>query len=134
MNKENKSDQKTFNLIGLIIIPIIFISVIGEYFVSNSKEYITRQYFEFHNYQFEGEIFEKKQDQKGAGANIARYLHLKSGVIHRVGVDKFYDLNVGDYVFKKSKSDTVYYVLMQKKDTLKFMENYYLKQFLEYNK
>ena len=134
MNKENETDQKTFNIIGLIIIPIIFISVIGHYFISDSEEYITRKYFEFHNYEFDGEIFEKKQDQKGSGANIARYVHLKSGVIHRVGVDKFYDLNVGDYVFKKAKSDTVYYVLKQKKDTLKFMENNYLKEYLEFNK
>lgn len=134
MHKENDTNQNISNIIGLIIIPIILISLIGEFFISNSEEYITKKYFEFHNYEFEGEIFEKKQDQKGDGANIARYVHLKSGIIHRISVDKFNDLNVGDYVFKKAKSDTVHYILKQKKDTLKFMENDYLNEYLELNK
>lgn len=134
MHTESETHQKTFNVIGLIIIPILFISVMGQYFISNSEEYITRKYVEFHNYEFDGEIFEKKQDQNGSGANIARYVHLKSGVIHRVSVDNFYDLTVGDYLFKKAKSDTVYYVLKQRKDTLKFMENNYLKEYLDLKK
>lgn len=133
MNTENTTDQKTFNIIGFIILPIIFLSVLGQYFISNSKESIARKYFEFHNYQFEGEIYKKTQSQKGSGANIARCVHLKSGIIHRIGVGKFNNLNVGDYVFKKAKSDTVYYILNHKKDTLKYMENNYLKKYLELN-
>ncbi len=135
MNTENDTNQNISNIIGLIILlPIILISVIGQYFISNSEDYITKKYFEFHKYEFEGEIFEKKQDQKGSGANIARYVHLKSGIIHRISVDKFYDLSVGDYVFKKAKSDTVYYILKQKKDTLKSMENNYLNEYLKFKK
>ena len=66
MNTENDTNQNISNIIGLIIIlPIILISVIGQYFISNSEDCITKKYFEFHNYEFEGEIFEKNKIRRG---------------------------------------------------------------------
>ena len=134
LESKDSIEEKTLNVILKISIIFIIILIISDFIIINSEDYITRNYNEFHNYKFEGEIFEKKQDQKGSGANIARYLHLKSGIIHRINVDKFYKLNVGDYVYKKTKSDTVYYILSKNKDTLKYMENDYLKEYLELNK
>lgn len=127
-------NEKTLNVIFIISFIFLIILIISDFKITNSEDYITRKYNEFHNYQFEGEVYKKTQDQMGAGANIARYIHLKSGIIHRISVDKFYNLNVGDYVFKKANSDTVYYILKKKKDTLKYMENNYLKDYLELNK
>jgi len=127
-------EEKTLTIIFIVSFLFIILLIISNYFITNSEDYITRKYSEFNNYDFEGEIFKKTEDQKGGGANIARYIHLKTGIIHRVGIDKFYELNVGDYVYKKTKSDTVYYILKQKKDTLKFMENNYLKEYLELKK
>lgn len=127
-------EEKTLTIIFIVSFLFIILLIISNYLITNSENYITRKYSEFHNYDFDGEIFKKTEDQKGGGANIARYVHLKTGIIHRVGVDKFYKLNIGDYIYKKSKSDTVYYILKHKKDTLKFMENNYLKEYLKYKK
>lgn len=61
---------------------------------------------------------------------LPRYLHLKTGIIHRVNISKYYDVQIGDYVYKPAKSDTVYYIV-KKKDTIKAMENSYLKDYLK---
>jgi hypothetical protein len=128
--KEKVELDDGMNKIGGIMLLILFFSLIGGYFVTNSDEYISRKYKEFNEYSFEGEVYDKKEDQKGGGANVARYLHLKTGIIHRVNISKYYDVQIGDYVYKPAKSDTVYYIV-KKKDTIKAMENSYLKDYLK---
>jgi hypothetical protein len=73
VNEENDT-QKSINIIAIIILSILVVFVIGNYFIANSDEYITRKYYEFNNYKFEGEIYDKRQDQPGTGANINRYI------------------------------------------------------------
>lgn len=131
MKPKNTDFDKSYNIIGFIIIPILILSVLGQHFIFKSEEYITRKYFEFHIYQFRGEIYEKTEDQKGAGSNEARYVILTSGTRHRISTDKYQELSIGDIVYKNSKSDTVYYILKNSGDTLKFMENQYLSDYKE---
>lgn len=125
---EENNAKKSINIIAVIMVPILVVVVIGAYFITNSDEYITRKYYEFNNYKFEGEIYDKRQDQSGTGANIARYIDLKSGISHHVNYQIYDDLELGDYVVKKAKSDTVYYI-KNGKDTIKSMENPYLMEF-----
>lgn len=127
MNEEN-DNQKSINIIGIIILLILVVFVTGDHFITNSDEFITRKYYEFNNYKFEGEIYNKRQDQPGSGANTARYVDLKSGISHKVNYQIYDNLDRGDYVLKKAKSDTVYYI-KNGKDTIKSMENPYLVEF-----
>lgn len=126
----NSNEEKQITIIGKIFLPILILTVIGGYFKENSKDYIDRKYHEFHNYSFSGEIYKKTQDQNGNGCNIARYLHLKTGIIHRVGCYTYWDVEVGDFVYKKVKSDTVYYI-KKNVDTIKQNENPYYKKYIE---
>lgn len=128
-DNETKKNNKIVEIIFFISIPFFILIVIGNYFITSSDKYITRKYKELNEYSFEGEIFKKTEDQKGGGANVARYIHLKTGIIHRVDISKYYDLSIGDYVIKKSKSDTVIYIRKSHNDTLKFIENNYLKEY-----
>lgn len=131
MKPKDTDFYKSYNIIGFIIIPILILSVLGQHFIFKSEEYFTRKYFEFHNYQFRGEIYKKTEDQKGSGSNEARYVILTSGTRHRISTDKYQELSIGDIVYKNSKSDTVYYILKNSGDTLKFMENKYLSDYKE---
>lgn len=131
VNEENDT-QKSINIIAIIILSILIVFVIGNYFITNSDKYITRKYYEFNNYKFEGEIYDKRQDQPGTGANINRYIDLKSGISHNVNYQIYNNIELGDYVVKKAKSDTVYYI-KNGKDTIKSMENHYLTEFLKIN-
>ncbi|KUF42247.1 hypothetical protein AS361_12755 [Myroides marinus] len=69
--KEKVELDNGMNKIGGIMLLILFFSLIGGYFVTNSYEYISRKYKEFNEYSFEGEVYDKKEDQKGGGANVA---------------------------------------------------------------
>lgn len=127
---EEKEQNKQIGILKKIFLPILTLTVIGAYFKSNSTEYIERHYLEFHNYSFSGIVYKKTQDQRGEGCNIARYLHLKTGIIHRVNCYIYPEIEIGDYVFKKSKSDTVFYI-KKNCDTIKQNENSY---YDDYNK
>lgn len=82
--KEEIEYEKQMTTAEKIILPILFLTFIAGYFMVNSKSYIDRKYHEFQNYSFSGEIYKKEEDQSGTGCNIARYFHLKTGIIHRV--------------------------------------------------
>jgi len=131
MNSEEEIEwKKQRTLIAKILLPILFITVIGGYFMVNSKSYIDRKYHEFQNYSFSGEIYKKEVDQSGDGCNIARYFHLKTGIIHSVDCYIYPDMKIGDFVYKNIKSDTVYYV-KKNGDTIKQNENPYYKEYIE---
>jgi hypothetical protein len=127
---EEKEQEKKLAIIGKIIIPILFFSAIGGYFMENSKKHIDRKYHEFQNYSFSGEIYKKVADQSGSGCNIGRYLHLKTGIIHRVNCIIYPKMEIGDFVYKNIKSDTVYYV-KKNGDTIKQNENPYYEKFIK---
>ena len=128
--EEEKEQEKQIVKVGKIILPMLVLTVIGSYFIENSKSYIDRKYHEFQNYSFSGEIYKKEEDQKGPGCNIARYLHLKTGIIHRVNCYIYPDMEIGDFVYKNIKSDTVYYV-KRNGDTIKQNENPYYEKYIE---
>lgn len=130
MTDDQKSQDKAIKIILMIFIPIIIFSVIKTIIKESSTDYISEKYFEYYNYSFEGVVFEKKQGQRGKGSNIAKYLHLDSGIIHRVGSHIYYDIEKGDSVYKNIKSDTVYYIT-KKKGIINQMENRYQKEYLE---
>ncbi len=128
--EEEIEQEKQIRIAGKIILPILFFTFIGGYFMENSKSYIDRKYHEFQNYSFSGEIYKKEEDQSGGGCNIARYLHLKTGIIHRVNCYIYPDMKIGDFVYKNIKSDTVYYV-KKNGDTIRQNENPYYKEYIE---
>jgi len=128
--EEEKEQEKQIAIVGKIFLPILLLTVVGGYFMTKSKSYIYRKYHEFQNYSFSGEIYKKTQGQNGAGCNIARYIHLKTGIIHRVSCFIYTDLEIGDFVFKNIKSDTVYYV-RNNGDTIKQNENPYFTEYIE---
>ncbi len=130
MTDNQKSQDKAVKIILIIFIPIIIFLVIKKIMREESTDHISKKYLEYYNYSFKGVVFEKKQDQRGNGANIAKYLHLNSGIIHRVGSHIYYDIEKGDSVYKKMKSDTVYYIT-KKKGLIKQMENNYQKDYLK---
>jgi hypothetical protein len=131
MNSEEEIEwKKQRTLIAKILLPILFLTLIGGYFMVNSKSYIDRKYHEFQNYSFSGEIYKKEEDQSGDGCNIARYFHLKTRIIHRVDCYIYPDMKIGDFVYKNIKSDTVYYV-KKNGDTIKQNENPYYKEYIE---
>lgn len=127
--EEQKEQEKQKSIVSSIFLIMLFLSVLGGYFITNSKSYIDRKYHEFQNYSFSGEIYKKEEDQKG-GCNVARYLHLKTGIIHRVSCFIYPDMEIGDFVYKNIKSDTVYYV-KKNGDTIKQNENPYYKDYIE---
>lgn len=129
-SKEEIEWKKQRTLIAKILLPILFLTLIVGYFIVNSKSYIDRKYHEFQNYSFSGEIYKKEKDQSGDGCNIARYFHLKTGIIHRVDCYIYPDMKIGDFVYKNIKSDTVYYV-KKNGDTIKQNENPYYKEYIE---
>lgn len=129
-SKEEIEWKKQRTLIAKILLPILFLTLIVGYFMVNSKSYIDRKYHEFQNYSFSGEIYKKEEDQSGDGCNIARYFHLKTGIIHRVDCYIYPDMKIGDFVYKNIKSDTVYYV-KKNGDTIKQNENPYYKEYIE---
>jgi hypothetical protein len=128
--KEVKEQEKQIAIVGKIFLSILLLTIVGNYFMTNSKSYIDRKYHEFQNYSFSGEIYKKTQDQNGTGCNIARYLHLKTGTIHRVNYLIYTDLEIGDFVFKIIKSDTINYV-KKNGDTIKQNENPYYEKYIE---
>ncbi|MFL9829369.1 hypothetical protein ACSV4D_14695 [Flavobacterium sp. ARAG 55.4] len=105
---EKRGNEIRKNLF-LVFIPIVILIIGKGVYDSNSLEYNKKRYFEAREASFSGKIIKKRQD--GDYPRAERYVLLDNYHKENVEFGIYYKLNIGDSVYKKKDSDSVYFCL-----------------------
>ncbi|MBS7232284.1 hypothetical protein KHA90_14760 [Flavobacterium psychroterrae] len=120
-------ENKVKSVLWYIFMPILFLSLIGGYFQTNSIGYIEREYKEANEYSFSGIVYEKKVEG-GDGYRFPHCLFLNTGIRWVVSNSLYDKIQIGDSVVKKNKSDSVFYYIRKNNQTIIEDENLYLRE------
>ena len=132
MNTENKGELEKqesvirFNLL-LVFVPIAIMIIIIANYQSNSLEVNKAKYLESRNNKFNGIVIEKRQE--GDYIRAGRFVILDNYQEERVENNTYSRIEIGDSVYKKSGSDSVYFHLKNGEiiieDNNEFLRNNY---------
>ena len=113
----------------LVLIPI-FILIIGiSIYESNSLEYNKEEYFKARKISFSGKVIKKKQD--GDYPRADRYVLLDNYHKKSVDIRIYHKVGIGDSVYKKSFSDSVYFCLKNGEILIEDYNKYLRENYLE---
>ena len=132
----NKSDQElkkqeteiSKNL-AYVFVPIAIVLLTIAIYQNNSLDYKREKYFESKQTEFKGKITAKKED--GDYTRAPRFMILNDYNEVRIPNEIYYQINVGDSVYKERGKDSAYYFLKNGKvliqDCNKYLREDYLK-------
>lgn len=113
MNKSEqeleKQESEVRRNLAYVFIPIAIMLVIIFIYQNNSLDYKREKYLESKKIEFNGEIIAKKED--GDYNRAPRFMILNDYSEIRIPNEIYYQINVGDLVYKERGKDSVYYYL-----------------------
>ena len=132
----NKSDQElkkqeteiSKNL-AYVFVPIAIVLLIIAIYQNNSLDYKREKYFESKQTEFKGKITAKKED--GDYTRAPRFMILNDYNEIRIPNDIYYQINVGDSVFKERGKDSAYYFLKNGKVLIQDCNEYLREDYLK---
>ncbi|WP_179354319.1 hypothetical protein [Winogradskyella vidalii] len=134
MNTENKEElekqeSEIRKNLFLVFVPIaIMIFIIANY-QSNSLEHNKEKYLESRNTKFNGIVIKKRQE--GDYTRAGRFVILDNYHEERVENNTYYRIQIGDSVYKKSESDSVYFYLKNGEIIIEDYNEYLRKNYYE---
>ena len=133
----NKSDQElkkqeteiSKNL-AYVFVPIAIVLLIIAIYQNNSLDYKREKYFESKQTEFKGKITAKKED--GDYTRAPRFMILNDYNEVRIPNEIYYQINVGDSVFKERGKDSAYYFLKNGKVLIQDCNEYLREDYLKF--
>ena len=130
----NKSDQElkkqgteiSKNL-AYVFVPIAIVLLIIAIYQNNSLDYKREKYFESKQTEFKGKITAKKED--GDYTRAPRFMILNDYNEVRIPNEIYYQINVGDSVYKERGKDSAYYFLKNGKVLIQDCNEYLREDF-----
>ena len=132
----NKSDQElkkqeteiSKNL-AYVFVPIAIVLLIIAIYQNNSLDYKREKYFESKQTEFKGKITAKKED--GDYTRAPRFMILNDYNEVRIPNEIYYQINVGDSVYKERGKDSAYYFLKNGKVLIQDCNEYLREDYLK---
>ncbi|RXR18263.1 hypothetical protein EQG63_08310 [Flavobacterium amnicola] len=133
MNKSEqeleKQESEIRRNLAYVFIPIaLFIAIIFTY-QNNSLDYKREKYLESKETEFNGKITDKKED--GDYPRASRFMILNDYNEVQIPNSIYYQINVGDSVYKERGKDTAYYYLKNGKVLVQDCNEYLRKEYLK---
>lgn len=133
----NKSDQElkkqeteiSKNL-AYVFVPIAIVLLIIAIYQNNSLDYKREKYFESKQTEFKGKITAKKED--GDYTRAPRFMILNDYNEVRIPNEIYYQINVGDSVYKERGKDSAYYFLKNGKVLIQDCNEYLREDYLKF--
>ncbi|AUC80054.1 hypothetical protein CW736_12035 [Nonlabens sp. MB-3u-79] len=134
MNTENKEElekqeSEIRKNLFLVFVPIAIMIFIIAYYQSNSLEHNKEKYLESRNTKFNGIVIKKRQE--GDYTRAGRFVILDNYHEERVENNTYYRIQIGDSVYKKSESDSVYFHLKNGEIIIEDYNEYLRKNYYE---
>ncbi|UQD57169.1 hypothetical protein [Flavobacterium sp. K5-23] len=132
MNTEKeleKQDSEIRKNLLLVIIPIVIIVFVIGYYQSNSLEYNKKKYLESSNKEFNGIVIKKREE--GDFPRAGRFIGFDDYYEERVSNEIYYKIAIGDTVFKKKGSDSVYFYLKSGEILIQDYNKYLRDQYID---
>ena len=132
----NKSDQElkkqeteiSKNL-AYVFVPIAIVLLIIAIYQNNSLDYKREKYFESKQTEFKGKITAKKEE--GDYTRAPRFMILNDYNEVRIPNEIYYQINVGDSVYKERGKDSAYYFLKNGKVLIQDCNEYLREDYLK---
>jgi hypothetical protein len=104
-----KQESEIRKKIFLVFIPIIIMVIIIGYFQLNSISHNKEKYENNRKIEFNGKVIKKRQE--GEFTRAARFLILDNYYEQRVENWIYNKISLGDSVYKKTESDSIFFML-----------------------
>ena len=132
----NKSDQElkkqeteiSKNL-AYVFVPTAIVLLIIAIYQNNSLDYKREKYFESKQTEFKGKITAKKEE--GDYTRAPRFMILNDYNEVRIPNEIYYQINVGDSVYKERGKDSAYYFLKNGKVLIQDCNEYLREDYLK---
>lgn len=128
INELKAQESEIRTKLAYVFIPIAVVIIVVVIYQNNSLDYQFERYMKEKETEFNGIVKNKKED--GDYPRAPRYLILDPFRKIQVPNNIYYEVNVGDSVFKKSGEDSVYYHLKNGRilveDRIRFFREKYL--------
>ena len=134
MNTENKEElekqesEVRKNLLFVFVPIAIMIFIIANY-QSNSLEHSKEKYLESRNTKFNGIVIKKRQE--GDYTRAGRFVILDNYHEEHIEKNTYHRIEIGDSVYKKSGSDSVYFYLKNGEIIIEDYNKYLRKNYYE---
>lgn len=113
MNKSelelDKQESEVRKNLAYVFIPIAIILAIIFIYKNNSLDYKRKKYLDSKKTEFNGKITAKSED--GDYTRAPRFMILNDSNKIRIPNEIYYQINIGDSVYKESGKDSAYYYL-----------------------
>jgi hypothetical protein len=134
MSKENKDeiekqDSEIRKKLLVVFVPIVILIFIITNYQSNSLDYNKEKYFDSRNTKFNAIVIKKRQE--GNYTRAGRFVILDNYREERVENNTYYNIEIGDSVYKKSGSDSIYFHLKNGKIIIEDCNKYLRKNYYE---
>lgn len=134
MNKSEqelkKQETEIKKYLAYVFVPIAIILVIIAVYQNNSLDYKRQKYQESKQTEFKGKITAKKED--GDYTRAPRFMILNDYNEIRIPNEIYYQINVGDSVFKERGKDSAYYFLKNGKILIQDCNEYLREDYLKF--
>jgi len=133
MNKSEqelkKQETEISKNLAYVFVPIAIVLLIIAIYQNNSLDYKREKYFESKQTEFKGKIIAKKEE--GDYASAPRFMILNDYNEVRIPNEIFYQINVGDSVYKERGKDSAYYFLKNGKVLIQDCNEYLREDYLK---
>lgn len=116
--------------LAYVFVPIAIILVIIAVYQNNSLDYKRQKYLESKQTEFKGKITAKKEE--GDYARAPRFMILNDFNEVRIPNEIYYQINVGDSVYKEIGKDSAYYFLKNGKVLIQDCNEYLREDYLKF--
>jgi hypothetical protein len=123
-----KRESEIRKSLAYIFIPIAIILVIIFVYQNNSLDYKREKYLESKKKEFNGTITDKKED--GDYTRAPRFMILNDYNQVQIPNEIYYQINVGDSVYKEKGKDSAYYYLKNGKVLIEDCNEYIREDYL----
>ena len=133
MNKSDqelkKQEDEISKNLAYVFVPIAIVLLIIAIYQNNSLDYKREKYFESKQTEFKGKITAKKED--GDYTRAPRFMILNDYNEVRIPNEIYYQINVGDSVYKERGKDSAYYFLKNGKGLIQDCNEYLREDYLK---
>lgn len=133
MNKSQqeleKQESEIRKNLAYVFVPIAVILVITFIYQSNSLDYKRKKYLESNEKEFNGRITAKREEN--AYSRAPKFMILNNYNEVAIPSAIYYQINVGDSVYKQKGKDSLYYYLKNGKVLIEDSNEYLRKDYLE---